>query len=42
MVAQGKVPDEFVVAVLPRNAIAQVARGQLRTLRRASTSAPGL
>lgn len=30
MLAHGKVPDEFVVTVLPRNGMGKVARGQLR------------
>ena len=30
MLAHGKVPDEFVVGVLPRNAMGKVARAQLR------------
>src|SRR5690606_39418598 len=30
VLARGKVPDEFVIAALPRNAMGKVARGRLR------------
>jgi acyl-CoA synthetase (AMP-forming)/AMP-acid ligase II len=29
VLAHGKVPDEFVIGALPRNAMGKVARGQL-------------
>lgn len=33
VLAHGKVPDEFVIAALPRNAMGKVARGELREAR---------